>query len=57
MVTKLIWVVTYGKELPPTESHDSLITWFFRSRENVNMLYLHLQKTYGHQINHSGDLP
>ena len=39
VVIKLVRVVIYYEELPPTNSHDL---------GNVKNLYLHFHKTYGH---------
>ena len=50
-------MVTFCKELQPIKlQHDNLITRSWRSCDKFNILYLHLQKTYGHQTRWGVDL-
>ena len=46
--TKYGKVVTYWKRLPSPNSYDPKKGGLMRSRDKLNTLYLHLQKTYGH---------
>ena len=46
MVAKFVMMVTYPEELPLIHLHDHSLRWSF---DNLNTLYLHLQKTDGHQ--------
>ena len=41
--------VTYNEELPSIKSEDPLIMWSARSREKLNMLYLHYHNDYDYQ--------
>ena len=61
MVTKLVKVVIYHEELPPTNLHDPPIAGLVRLRDKLNTLYLHLQKTQcsklGRVLTHHDRLP
>ena len=52
MAKKLITVVKYRKELPPINLHDPQWGGHVRSRDKLNILYLHLQKIHDHQNRH-----
>ena len=56
MVTKLVRVVTYRKEVPPVELHDLPILWSNEVRVELNTLYRHFQNTCEHQTSQVGDL-
>ena len=58
MVTRLIRVVTYCKELPPINSHDpsAQLGGHGRSWDKFNTLYLHLHRTHGHHTGQDADL-
>ena len=45
MVTKLLRVITFCKELPSIKLHDSLMTWSWEVTIQLNISYLYLQKT------------
>ena len=55
MVAKPIRVMAYHKELPAINFHDLLIHDHVRSRDRLNTLYLHLQKTCGYQTRQGAD--
>ena len=52
MATKHETVVTYCEELSCTNSQNPV-----SSRDKLSTLYLHLQKTPGHQTMQGADLP
>ena len=52
IATKHEKVVTYCEELPSTNSQNPV-----SSRDKLSTLYLHLQKTPGHQTRQGADLP
>ena len=56
MVKRFIRVVTYRKDLLPTNSHEPSIRCSGKVREKLNKLYLYLQKTHGHQTKKVADL-
>ena len=56
MVTKLVRVVTYWKELVATSSKTPSGGGLVRSRNKSNTLYIHLQKTHVHQTKRSTEL-
>lgn len=51
MVSILRKMVAYCKDLPRIKSYDLI-----KSCDKLNILYLHLQKTYGQQTKQSVDL-
>ena len=54
MVTKIFRVVTYRETVPPINLHGTSMVWFCEFQDKYT--YLHLQKTYGHQIRQAVDL-
>ena len=46
MVTKLVMVMKYREELSPINLHDLSIKWSYEVTSQLNLLYLHLQKTH-----------
>ena len=54
MVTRLIRVMTYHKELPPINSSFQS-GGHLRSLDKFNTLYLDLQKIYAHQSREGAD--
>ena len=57
LVTKLVRVVTYHKELPPKNSYDPSRGGLAMSCDKLNTLNLHLQNTHGHQTRQGAYLP
>ena len=48
-------VVTHREEILPIDSHYLSIRWFCGVTWQIKYLYLHLQKTYGHQTKQGAD--
>ena len=57
MVTNLARKITYCEEFPSIELHDTSVGRSCEVYEKFNTLYLHLQKTHGHQTKQGADLP
>ena len=53
---KLSNVVTQDEVLPLIKSYDHLNKRLRRVTWKINTIYLHLQKTYGHEISKGGDM-
>ena len=56
MVTRPIRVLPYHEKLSRINSLDLQWGVHMRSQDKLNTLYLHLQKTHGHQTGQSADL-
>ena len=56
MVDKLGRVVVYNEELPLIKLHDPSITCFLRSCDKLNILYIDMHLTNGHQSWQGGDI-
>ena len=56
MVDKLGRVVVYNEELPLIKLHDPSITCFLRSCDKLNILYIDVHLTNGHQSWQGGDI-
>lgn len=56
IVTRLVRVVTYGKELPPINLHNTSMEWYFEVMWQKKNTYLHLQKIYEHKTRQGADI-
>ena len=56
MITRLTRMVTYDEELPPKNCVTPHGGGHVRSRDKLNRLHFHLQKTHRHQIRQGVEL-